>query len=190
MADGYLEDGAVLELDEGGEEAVHAGEEGEALGVVGTDDLEGATGVGDAVVGEGAADGVGDAGGEVFDEGVLAAGTDAEDELVAVDVGEEEVEVGGGGLEVGVDVADPGGLGVVDTGLEGGGEAAVGGEVEVVEVGLAGAGFADEAGAVVGGAVVDEEDAGGEEGGGEEGGEFVLEAGDVAFFVVDWYYDG
>lgn len=108
VADGNLGDTSLLKEHEGGQEAVHAVEEGDAACAGGVQHLERAAGVLCRVARHHATEAVGYLRLETLAPGVLACCTDAGDQLVAVGLGKQEVEVLGRGLQVGVDVADEG----------------------------------------------------------------------------------
>lgn len=79
--------------------------------------------------------------------------------LVVLDVGEEQIEISGCGLEVGVHITDIWRLHRVDSRLHGRAQSAVAAKIEVEEIGVAAAYLADTLQTGVGRAVVDKQHA-------------------------------
>jgi hypothetical protein len=179
---GEFESGA---FDEGGDEAVHAGERDEGVSTIAAHGLEGATGIADAIAGEAGADSVGDATLEAFEGGVFAGGAVSANEVEALVefVGELE-DIGGIVLEVAVEEGDDFAVSGVDAGVEGGALPGILFKLEEADVGVT----PDRGDGIVGGAVIDKDEfvmlvA-------EGGVDFLLEAGDVVFLVIEGDDDG
>lgn len=119
VANGHLLISSVLKRHQGGEEPVHAIEERQALGIVGPHDFQGAARVGGGVARHVASKAVGDARLPPLESRVLAVGPDTRHQLVVVGVLQQEVEVFGVRLQVGVDVTHESASGAVDARLHG-----------------------------------------------------------------------
>ena len=121
--------------------------------------LERAAGVGGAVVRHGAAERVGDFRLHILEPRVFAVGADAGHQLVVGDARQQQLEVVGRRLQVGVDIAHIFRARRVNPGLQRGTEAAVAIQLQVEEVVAKPAGRAYGLEARVGRAVVDKEHA-------------------------------
>jgi hypothetical protein len=184
VIDGDLGDFVTGSFDEGGDEAVHAGEGDERVAAFATHGFEGAARIAHAVAGKTAADAVGDAALKAFESGVLAGGAVPADEVDAVlEFFEELEDISGIVLEIAIEEHDDLSAGGVDAGIHGGTLAGILFELEKAQVRIA----ADLGDGIVGGTVVDED---------EfvvlifEGSvDFVLEEADVFLFVVEGHDD-
>ncbi len=106
MADRHLLNSALLKLDEGRQEAVHASEEWHSARIVSVHDLEWAASVLHPVMRHHSPEPVSYLALEVLKERILAIGADAHDELIVGYVFHEEVKILGGCLQIGVNVAN------------------------------------------------------------------------------------
>ena len=124
----------ILKLDKCREEAVHAREHRDSLGVVRVEDLQRAAGVCCPVVSEHFAESVGKLALEVFPGGILAVCPDSHNQRVFICVWEQKVKVLRSSLKVRVYVSYKRGEGVVESGLDGSAEASTLFQGEIVEV--------------------------------------------------------
>lgn len=106
VVDGHLGDPRSLQLEQRGQEAVHAVEQGDAAQEVGAVDAQGATDVGDRFVGQRVAHAGGDARGDPAQPGVLAIHADAADHVETVKMVEKPRDVGRIVLQIGVEGDD------------------------------------------------------------------------------------
>ena len=190
VAHRHLLELSLLKHHQRGQEAVHAVEEGQPLGVGRPHHFQRATRVGGRVARHLAAEAIGNLRLQALEAGVLAVGADAGHELVVGSVLQQQREVLRVGLQVGVNVAHIAALGGVDARLHGRAEAMVLRGGDEIEVGLAGADVADGLQAAVLGAVVDQQHAGPHGRVGHEGRHLLLHPLHVVLLVIDRHDDG
>ena len=122
---GLLHLAAILQQYERGEETVHTGEEGYALGVRGLHHFEGATRVGHTVARHHTTETVGKLTLKTLKPTIFTSNANTEHEGILVGIGQQEVEILGGSLQIGVYIAHQTALGIVDTRLHRGTQATV-----------------------------------------------------------------
>lgn len=93
VVDGQLSDPRSLQLEQRGQEAMHAVEQREAPQKLGAVDAQGATDVGDRFVGQPIARATGDARGNPAQPGILAVGSYAADHFTAVEASEKPGDI-------------------------------------------------------------------------------------------------
>ena len=125
MAHGHLLYFPLLQPYQGGQESVHPGEHRDPLRHVCVEDLQRTTGVDGIVAGHEATEGVGYSTLYLLETAILAVGTDTHHQFIFVGVGEQQVEVFGRCLQVGIDISHQGGLGGIDTRFDGGTQSTV-----------------------------------------------------------------
>jgi len=160
VADGDFGDAGADGGAQGRDEPVELAVEPDAFEGGGAVELEGASVIMKPDAGDAADEGVGEPGGYgAGDEAVFAVFAPAAYHVdVFGELGKEGWDVVGVVLEVGVHGDDEGVSGVIDAGGEGGGLAEVALEEDGANAGIGGGDVEDEAGGVVGAAVVDEDE--------------------------------
>lgn len=158
VVDGHLGDARSREAQQGGKEAVHAGEDGQVLEKGSAEGLERAAGVDDRLVGDPVAHAVGDARRDPAHPVVLPPLPHAADDVEAVDLGEEPRDVRRVVLQVGVQGDDDLAAGVAEAGVHRRRLAAVPALVEHAHAVVVPGQPPQDFRAGVGAAVIDEED--------------------------------
>jgi hypothetical protein len=191
MFDGGFKDGVAAHFDEGGEKAVHAGEELEALEAVSLVKFETAGGILDGFIAEPIADAVGNSGLEASEGAVVALLAPAGDHVVggAVVTVLEDFEEAGDFFRIVLKIAVDGGddlpAGGFETGVECSALAPIFYKAQDAKPGVLLLAFCEQRGCLIGAAIV----AGDYFEGAANGGEGLIDArkkrGDHLFFVVD-----